>query len=141
MKNELLGQLPQGIKLVKDFDRFGILIIEIRGSEGFFNLIEQIERNPSVEYAEPNIIHSVAQTIPNEYASLSVLQANQWALASINAPLAWVQTVGSDSVLISIIDTGIAIPDRTPRAIYRWHHPKFNDYLYTTDPAGESGSR
>jgi subtilisin family serine protease len=140
MKVELLRELPQGFKVINDLDRFGRLIIEVGDSEDLFSLIEGIERNPSVEYAEPNIVHHIAQTIPNEYGSLSQLVSGQWGLAGINAPLGWDQTVGSTNVLLSIIDTGIPMPARSPAVIYRWHNPEFVDYLYTTDPNGEGAA-
>jgi hypothetical protein len=103
MKDELLRELPQGFKVINDLDRFGRLIIEVDDSD-LLGLIEGIERNPAVEYAEPNMIHHVAQTIPNEYGSLSQLVSGQWGLAGINAPLGWDQTVGSTDVLLSRIN-------------------------------------
>ncbi|HEY7571962.1 MAG TPA: S8 family serine peptidase [Nitrososphaeraceae archaeon] len=137
VKNGLLQQLPHGFKVAKDINRFGILIIEVTVSDDIFSLIEQVERNPSVEYAEPNLIHHEALKIPNEYSDLAQLKSNQWGLERIRAPFGWDQTVGNSNVLISIIDSGIAMPERLPGAIYRWYSPILNDHFYTTDPPGE----
>lgn len=59
-------------------------------------------QSPDVEYAEPNYIIKAAAT-PNDprFGEL-------WGLARINAPPAWDMTTGSASVIIAVIDSGVA---------------------------------
>jgi subtilisin family serine protease len=137
LRDNLLGGMPKGFKIIQDFDRFGRLIIEVDTSEELFSIINELERNPAIKYAEPNIIDHIYQIIPNEYPNLPSLQTNQWALNRIRAPWGWALTTGGSDVLISIVDSGIAMPDRVLDSIYRWFNSKNGDHFYTRDPAGE----
>lgn len=58
-------------------------------------------RFPSIEFCEPNYVLK-ASAVPNDTRYLA-----QYALAKINAPQAWDSTVGSASVVVAVIDTGI----------------------------------
>jgi len=83
--------------------------------------VRKYRQDPNVEYAEPNyIVHALA-TIPDDtYFNL------QWGLnntgqnisgtsgtydADIDGPEAWDITTGSDSVIIAVIDSGVAFTD------------------------------
>jgi subtilisin family serine protease len=65
---------------------------------------------PGVEYAEPNYIAQMADTVPNDTD-----WSNQYGLISIRAPQGWDLSTGSASVTIAILDTGIDLmhPDLT----------------------------
>ncbi|MBC7362390.1 MAG: S8 family serine peptidase [Candidatus Aminicenantes bacterium] len=75
--------------------------------------IEILKNNPNVEYAEPNYVYKIMETIPNDpYFPL------QWALrntgqtggkpgADIKATFAWDIFTGSQDVVVAVIDTGI----------------------------------
>lgn len=93
--------------------------------------IAQYQRNPAVEYAEPNYLYQL-QAIPND-AQFSTL----WGLhnigqavngtagttdADIDAPEAWNISTGSPNVIIAVIDTGVAYdhPDLAPNI---WTNP------------------
>ena len=65
-----------------------------------------------IEFAEPNTVFRMAETIPNEYANRTALAATQWALDKIQAPEAWDLETGNSNVNIGIIDTGVD-----------WNHP------------------
>jgi Repeat of unknown function (DUF5648) len=129
--------LPQGSNIIKDFDRLGRLVIEVSSSQDLFILIDQIEENPLVEYAEPNIIVHGQQIIPNEYTSLTALQTSQWGLNRIRAPWAWTKSTGNNNILVSILDSVIPIPGRIAYTIYRWNNSTVGDHFYTADPSGE----
>jgi subtilisin family serine protease len=64
-------------------------------------LAKKLAKDPAVEYVEPNYI--VRHTgIPNDPK-----WDKQWALPKIEASKAWDSAVGSDSVIVAVIDTGI----------------------------------
>jgi subtilisin family serine protease len=67
----------------------------------------KLSADPNVEYAEPNYLARAA-AMPND-----TLFASQWALAQINAPMAWDVVTGTSEVVLAILDTGldVAHPD------------------------------
>ena len=64
-------------------------------------LIEALNKNPNIEYVEPNYIVE-AQLSPND-----TYFPNQWALPKISAPTGWDISTGSPSTVIAILDSGI----------------------------------
>lgn len=92
---------------------------------------ERFERDPRVLYAEPNAIRTLA-AIPDD-----TLFGSMWGLhntgqpvngvsgtadADIDAPEAWDVTLGSDQVVVAVVDTGLAAghPDIQPNL---WVNP------------------
>lgn len=67
-----------------------------------------------VEYAEPNYIASISDVVPSDPYFV-----NQWDLQKIATPAAWDITVGSESVIIAVVDTGVDYnhPDLSGRMI------------------------
>jgi len=65
--------------------------------------IARISRMPSVIRAEPNYIRHTNR-VPND-----PFYDYQWHYASINLPLAWDLTQGSDQVIVAVIDTGVLL--------------------------------
>ncbi len=63
--------------------------------------LQKIRNDQTVEWAEPNILHSTF-TIPNDRD-----YSRQWGLKKINIEQAWDISRGSSDVIIAIIDTGI----------------------------------
>src|SRR5215210_562676 len=61
-----------------------------------------LQRDPNVLYAEPNRVYRLQRT-PNDPMFSSL-----WGLAQIQAPAAWDTTTGSASVVVAVVDTGIA---------------------------------
>lgn len=75
--------------------------------------IEHYQRDPNVEYAEPNyIIHKAVAPSDQYFGNLWGLhntgQSGGAPGADIHAPEAWDITTGSHDVVIAVIDTGIA---------------------------------
>ncbi|MEJ2620526.1 MAG: S8 family serine peptidase [Candidatus Thiodiazotropha sp.] len=65
--------------------------------------IKALKQRSDVVYAQPNYIYH-ASAIPNdEYYSL------QWHYNQINLPEAWDITTGDNSVIVSVIDTGVLL--------------------------------
>ena len=78
--------------------------------------VAALAADAAVEYAEPDYIARPAR-VPNdpEYSS-------QWALARINAPIAWDATAGDPSVTIAFVDSGVDLT-----------HPDFAGRLWVND--------
>jgi subtilisin family serine protease len=71
--------------------------------------LERAQRDPRIEYAEPNRLLEPAETMPNDS-----LFAQQWSLfnnlvqgADISATRAWDITTGTSEVVVAVTDTGI----------------------------------
>src|SRR5215212_4411287 len=76
--------------------------------------LHELERDPRVEYAEPNYVLRVSTSDP-DFDRL-------WGLGKIGAPSAWGVTTGSPGVVIGVIDSGVDFshPDL---AGARWTNP------------------
>jgi thermitase len=67
-------------------------------------VIAALNKNPNVEYAEPNLIGEVLETIPNDpYFN----DGSQWGPQKVEAPAAWDITTGDSLVIVAVIDTGV----------------------------------
>lgn len=106
-----LGVVPAGEK-----DKLGILLLEAKASKDIFQVIEQLQANDAVRFAEPNMIMRLFD-LPNDFYF-----QRQWGLnntgqsppggtndADIDAPEAWNFTYGISQIMIGVLDTGIPI--------------------------------
>ncbi|MBD3290260.1 S8 family serine peptidase, partial [candidate division KSB1 bacterium] len=75
--------------------------IHIDSTEKIDRLLDILENDPAVEYAQRNHIFRV-HTQPND-----PLYSEQWYLQKISVEQAWSTETGDSSVLVAIIDTGI----------------------------------
>jgi len=80
------------------------------------NLVEELNTDPSVEYAEPVYISRLEET-PND-----PLYGSQQHLPQISAPEAWSDQYGSSSVIIGIIDSGVD-----------WDHDDLANIIWNND--------
>lgn len=85
----------------------------------------QLETDPVVQHADP-VRRVAARRIPNDPKF-----GQQWALSDpvggVNAPAAWNLSIGSPSVAVAVVDTGITVhPDLAGRTL-----PGYN---FITDP-------
>ena len=72
--------------------------------------VRALNRDPRVEYAEPNYLYQAMLLPDDEFFDL------QWHYSLVNLPEAWDQTVGSDEVVVGVLDTGVvAHPDLRDR--------------------------
>ncbi len=79
-------------------------------------IVEDLRRDPSVEYAEPDY-HAAVTIIPND-----ARWDNQWAPAKIGAPAAWEIATGSPEIIIAVLDTGVKL-DHPDLAAKIWINP------------------
>jgi subtilisin family serine protease len=71
-----------------------------------FDLCAILEREPAIEWAEPDFITQVikhAPFTPND----PFFDPNQWYLKDIRAPQAWDIVTGSNQIIIAIVDDGM----------------------------------
>ncbi len=63
-------------------------------------LIESLNGDPDILYAEPNFIYQAYRTPNDQFYGF------QWHYPGINLPAAWDLTTGSDQIIVAVIDTG-----------------------------------
>jgi subtilisin family serine protease len=121
--------LAEKAEILDEMDQLGIMLLSVpEGRE--LEKIEELKRNPLVEYAEPNYVVQAANTIAAEpHYSLRAsavfpddpyFSPYQWNLHKIGAPAAWDITTGSEKVVIAVIGTGVDLD-----------HPELQDKIWT----------
>jgi len=119
-ENEVMSLIEtyQSLK-IKKIPKLNVYQIQIPEHYSVEEMVNAFDRNPDVQYAEPNYIAHITAT-PND-----TLFQEQYALhntgqsigapgspsgtdrADIKAPEGWEETKGTNSTLIAILDTGI----------------------------------
>jgi thermitase len=114
---------------VDAIEELEISIIEFQ-ENAFQQAWDGLQRNPNIEFAEPDAITEPAATANDTYYS------KEWHLSKVKAQTAWDLTKGSSSVLIAILDTGVdgAHPDLKPKMVAGW-----NAYSSNTDTRDVNG--
>jgi subtilisin family serine protease len=79
--------------------------------------LRSLERDPRVEYAEPNYVLRTSTSDP-QFGQL-------WGLEKIDAPEAWGVTTGSSAVVVGVIDSGVDL-NHPDLAGARWVNPAEN---------------
>jgi len=120
--------LAEELEILDEMDKLGFMLLSVpEGRE--LEKIEELKRNPLVEYADPNHIIQVGNAIATEsHHSLRVPDVIpndpylpwQWNLPKIEALAAWDITTGSDKVVIAVIDSGADLD-----------HPELKDKIWT----------
>ncbi len=94
----------RGLSLIRSIAALDIHVLQLPPGLSVERAVDIFNRLPEVEFAEPNTILRIAQTIdPGSDPGL----ANQWAPQRIGAPQAWLSTPGDPSVVIAVVDTGV----------------------------------
>ena len=120
--------LAEDVSILDEMDNLGLMLLSVpKGRE--MEKIEELRRNPLVEYAEPNCMIKIADSIAaGPHFSLRAPDVipndprypSQWNLPKIEAPAAWDITTGSDKVVIAFVDSGIDLD-----------HPELEDKIWT----------
>lgn len=80
------------------------------------SILDDLEGNATVDYAEPNYLVYTVITEPNDALYQS---GGQWYLDEVGAPYAWDSITGDTTQIIGIIDTGID-----------WDHPDLDGNIW-----------
>ncbi len=90
-----------------------IFTIRIASNQNILKVIGELNALPEVEYAEPMYIRELYETPNDPYFNQS------WHHTTVGTPEAWDIQLGSDTVVVAIIDTGVDTD-----------HPDLNDNLW-----------
>lgn len=93
------------------FDFSNIYMLKLPEDADILSAVEAYQRDPNVEYAEPNYLYHICVT-PNDQDFGLQWALNQASDHDIDAPEAWDIETGDASIVIAIIDTGVD-----------WDHP------------------
>ena len=116
---------------IKKIPKLNVYQIQIPEQYSVEEMVYAFDRNPDVEYAEPNYIAYITATpndllFPEQYALHNTGQdigapgsPSGTSRADIKAPEGWEETKGTDSTVIAIVDTGIDLlhPDLRNKVI------------------------
>lgn len=88
-----------------------LYVLEFSEEKNIAQLVNEYEKNPEIEYAEPDyeLKTQLAPNDPYYYSSGSWGQgyADLWGIKKINSAGAWDYNTGSQDVVVAVIDTGI----------------------------------
>ncbi|MFH1710429.1 MAG: S8 family serine peptidase [bacterium] len=82
-------------------DEPGVYKLTYKDREDIYSIVDELNKDPDVEYAEPNYIYQTF-IVPND-PSYSL----EWGFSKIGAPSAWDVMKGDGKVVIAVIDTGV----------------------------------
>lgn len=93
----------------------GVLTLNVSGKKAAREVARLFKGEGSVEIAEENAIAELTSVTVNDPEF-----AQQWALGAARVPEAWSTTMGSPSVVVAIIDTGIDFthPELTGQSLW-----------------------
>ncbi|HJT93302.1 MAG TPA: S8 family serine peptidase [Mycobacterium sp.] len=80
----------------------GLVLLEPGAGQSVDGAVADLEANPDVLFAEPDVVMRTAVTPTDPYYG-----SYQWHLPQIGLPAAWDTTTGSASVIIAVLDTGV----------------------------------
>jgi serine protease len=96
------AQADLGTSLISTNSQIGINQLRIPADKTVEEMVAAFSARPDVEYAEPNYIAHAFMTPNDPYYTY------QWHMPQINMPAAWDQTTGIPSVVVAVIDCGVA---------------------------------
>lgn len=119
-----------GLDRVEALDVAGLYRLGGPATLDMAGAVRALSAVPGVAYAEPDG-HLQVTWIPND-----PLYTRQWHLAAIHAPAAWDMTTGSRSIIVAMIDTGVAAnhPDLAGQLV-----AGYNFVDNTTNPTDDNG--
>ena len=108
IKENKSGKNTKAREIVKAHGLDRIYLAEFSSEENLAGVLERLNSDPRVEYAEPDYIYRTTETIPSD-PSFSKLWGlhNTTTGADIDAPEAWDLQKGSKKVIVAVIDTGV----------------------------------
>jgi subtilisin family serine protease len=107
-------------RVLSKIAKFGAYLIQIPAQTTVEEIVGALNKNPDVEYAEPNRLLAIHVTPNDPFFQYQYALSNKgqqvWvvpgspqgkASADIKAPSAWEETKGTETVIIAIVDTGV----------------------------------
>ncbi|HET9666289.1 MAG TPA: S8 family serine peptidase, partial [Desertimonas sp.] len=90
-------------------------LLQLDADSSVEEAIAELELNPDVAYAEPNFLYEIS-AVPNDTNFGQLWGLSQASDKDIDAPEAWDITTGSSSIIVAVIDSGVAYdhPDLAP---------------------------
>lgn len=116
------------VKEPKIYNLSNIYLLKLKKDANIMQAIQEFYQDPDVEYAEPNfIVYALATPNDPHYSKLWGLnntgQTGGTPDADIDAPEVWDIQIGSPSVVIGVIDTGVDY-NHEDLAVNMWTNPK-----------------
>jgi len=91
--------------------------VHLDGQADVSAVLEALSASPDIEYAEPDYLAHAAETSPDD-----PLLPQQWGLDKIQALAAWDTVTGTETIVIAVLDSGIAL-DHPDLASKLWVNP------------------
>jgi subtilisin family serine protease len=112
---------PHGASIVRELPLPRLRLVRLPQGKSVRASARALERDPRVRYAEPNYLYRPAAT-PNDPRFSQLWGLHQLSDADIDAPEAWDVTTGSASVVVAVVDSGVA-----------YNHPELSPNIWTND--------
>ncbi len=101
----------EGAELMREVAPTGLVKLRLRAGDTIKEAAARFRKRPDVEYAIPNL-RARAFFTPNDSLITSTTMDLAWNLRSVQAYDAWDLQTGDPSIVVAIIDTGVAHEDR-----------------------------
>jgi subtilisin family serine protease len=111
----------EGAALEEQLQLPGAVLVRLPPGQSVPAAADDFVRHPEVRYAEPNRLYHMHVT-PNDSRFGELWGLHQASDADIDAPQAWDVTPGSSSVVVAVVDTGVA-----------YNHPDLAPNIWTND--------
>jgi subtilisin family serine protease len=117
----------RGARVVRSLGVPGLALVRVGHDASLLAAVASLESDPSVEFAEPNFVYHITQTIPNDPEFPNLWGLNSAGDHDIDAPEAWDTQKGSSNVVVAVVDSGVA-----------YAHPDLAGNIWTNDdPVGD----
>ena len=97
-----------GARVVKSLGMPGLVLVRLAEGASVRTSAAALTREAGIAFAEPNYIRRATQVPPDDPRYGELWGLNQLSDADIDAPEAWATTTGSSTVIVGVIDTGVA---------------------------------
>jgi subtilisin family serine protease len=97
-----------GARVVESLGVPGLVLVRLAEGSSVRTSAAALTREAGVVFAEPNYIRHYTQVPPNDDRYPELWGLNQVSDADIDAPEAWATTTGSNSVIVGVVDSGVA---------------------------------
>ncbi|MEK7348564.1 MAG: S8 family serine peptidase [Candidatus Eisenbacteria bacterium] len=101
----------EGAEVMSDVTATGLVKLRLGAGDTVERAAARFRQRPDVEYAIPNL-RARAFFVPNDSLITSTTMDLAWNLRSVHAYDAWDIQTGDPSIVVAIIDTGVAYEER-----------------------------